>query len=124
MLDKIDLTDLRKRINLDRPGSTPYPAWAMSGLFLLSTIPSLTNRPGWPGVFPLIGFAGAYAASGWVTTQDTDQGPSSLTAWGLTYIFLCATDTVKSRKPGPIGLSLAVVGTTAVYAKEFIDGWF
>ncbi|KAJ3215696.1 hypothetical protein HDU67_010407 [Dinochytrium kinnereticum] len=110
-------------LDLERPGLTPYPAWALASAFILSTVPSLARRPGWPGIFPLVGFAGAYAASGYVTSIDTDQGPSSATAWGITYMFLCSGTTFQARRPGPIALSAAVLATTAVYGREFVDGW-
>ncbi|KAJ3106379.1 hypothetical protein HDU97_006364 [Phlyctochytrium planicorne] len=63
-------------LDIERPGLTPYPAFAMSG-----------------------------------------------TSWGISYMLLFGTSTIKSRRVGPIGLTCAVLATTSTYAKEFMTDW-
>ncbi|KAI9106204.1 hypothetical protein DFS34DRAFT_602571 [Phlyctochytrium arcticum] len=109
---------------IDRPGSTPYPAALVSTLCFASAIPSLRRARGWPGYFPLIGFGAVFAGASYVLARDPDNGASTTTAWGLVYASLFTRSTLASRRIGPIGLLLTVVGTTGLYGAEMWETYF
>ncbi|KAJ3316156.1 hypothetical protein HDU76_002035, partial [Blyttiomyces sp. JEL0837] len=111
------------QIGKDRIGLTPYPAWTVATACMLSSIPSVAGLRGWPALLPLVGFAGVFTGSGYITMYDVENGPSMTTAWGLVYTFGFAKHTFESRRPGPIALSTLVMGTTLVYGREFLDYW-
>ncbi|KAI8853170.1 hypothetical protein BC829DRAFT_413990 [Chytridium lagenaria] len=95
-------------LDLERPGLTPYPAWALTGALVISSFPSLARKPGWPGIFPLLGFAGAYAATGMGNNVHVPV---------LRLYFSIASS-------WPYRMTISVLGVTAAYAREFwMDCW-
>ncbi|KAI9001670.1 hypothetical protein BC832DRAFT_593963 [Gaertneriomyces semiglobifer] len=108
----------------ERPGLTPYPAWAASALCITSAIPSMRGLRGYPGYFPLVCFGAVFAGSGYMMNLDIDNGTSTATAWGVIYTSLFLRSSLTARKPGPIALLAGIVGMTGVYGVETWDSVF
>ncbi|KAI8814289.1 hypothetical protein BJ742DRAFT_766697 [Cladochytrium replicatum] len=115
---------LPKSLQAERIGVSALSAWVSSAAFASGIIPSLRTLPGWPHFLVTVAYSGIFAGSGYMITQDEDNGPSTATAWGISYLSLFAHSAVKSRRFGPIALTASVIASTAIYGREWVDGFF
>lgn len=104
-------------------GTSPIPASITSVSCLLSSISGLQNKPGFPNYHASILASALFGGSAYIISQDTENGSSTFTAWGVLYSSLYAYPAFKSRKVGPIALNCLVIGTTVLYGMETIDSF-